>query len=97
MKKFHVYQAFGSKRYQWHEFENFPPTAQLLEKVCQYGEEDSKNKILSQKEYVTGEKVKIIESIRLIVHALITANITRTVSISTFAAPYTESLSRQCQ
>ena len=36
---------------------------QLLEKGCQHGEEDSKNKILSYIEYITGEKVKIIEMI----------------------------------
>ena len=39
--------------------------AQLLEKAFQHGEEDSKNKILSQKEYITGEKVKISEIIFL--------------------------------
>ena len=39
--------------------------AQLLEKGFQHGEEDSKNKILSLKEYITGEKVKIIEIIFL--------------------------------
>ena len=39
--------------------------AQLSEKSCQYREEDNKNKILSQKEYITGEKVKIIETIFL--------------------------------
>ena len=37
--------------------------AQLLEKGFQHEEEDSKNRILSQKEYITGEKVKIIEII----------------------------------
>ena len=35
--------------------------AQLLEKGFQHREEDSKNKILSEKEYITGEKVKIIK------------------------------------
>ena len=39
--------------------------AQLLEKGFQQGEEDSKNKILSLKEYITSEKVKIIEIIFL--------------------------------
>ena len=39
--------------------------AQLSEKGCQDGEEDSNNKIFSQKEYITGEKVKIIEIIFL--------------------------------
>ena len=39
--------------------------AQLLEKGCHRGEEDFKNKILSEKEYITGEKVKIIEIIFL--------------------------------
>ena len=34
---------------------------QFLGKGCQLGEEDSKNKILSYKEYITIEKVKIIE------------------------------------
>ena len=35
--------------------------AQLLKKGFQHGEEESKNKILSQKDYITSEKVKIIE------------------------------------
>ena len=34
---------------------------QLLEKGFQHGEEDSRNIILSYKEYITSEKVKIIE------------------------------------
>ena len=39
--------------------------AQRLEKGFQHGEENPKNKILSYKEYITGEKVKIIEMISL--------------------------------
>ena len=39
--------------------------AHLLEKGSQHREEDSKNKILSLKEYITCEKVKIIEMIFL--------------------------------
>ena len=39
--------------------------AKRSEKGCQYREEDSENKILSQKEYITSEKVKIIEIIFL--------------------------------
>ena len=39
--------------------------AQFSEKGCQYREEDYENKVLSQKEYITGEKVKIIETIFL--------------------------------
>ena len=39
--------------------------AQLLEKGCQRGEEDYKNKMLSEKEYITSEKVKIIEIVFL--------------------------------
>ena len=39
--------------------------AQLLRKSCQYGEDDSKNNILSQKEYIACEKVKIIKIIFL--------------------------------
>ena len=38
----------------------------LLGKGCQQGEEDSKNKVLSYKEYITGEKVKTIEIIFLV-------------------------------
>ena len=37
--------------------------AQFLRKGGQYREEDSENKILSLKEYITGKKVKIIEII----------------------------------
>ena len=37
--------------------------AQLLGQGSQYREEGSENKILSQKEYITGKKVKIIEII----------------------------------
>ena len=37
--------------------------AQFLGEGTQYREEDSKNKILSQKEYITSKKVKIIEII----------------------------------
>ena len=37
--------------------------AQLLEKGCQYREEDYENKNLSLKEYITGKKVKIIKII----------------------------------
>ena len=39
--------------------------AQLSEIGYQYGEEDYENKILLQKEHITGEKVKIIEIIFL--------------------------------
>ena len=35
--------------------------AQFLGKGSQCREEDSENKILSQKEYITGKKVKIID------------------------------------
>ena len=35
--------------------------SQLLEKGCQHVGKDYKNKVLSGKEYITGEKVKIIE------------------------------------
>ena len=35
--------------------------AQFLEKGCQHGDKDYKNKVLSGKECITGEKVKIIE------------------------------------
>ena len=38
---------------------------QLSRKGCQYKEEDRENKILSQKEYIAGEEVKIIEIIFL--------------------------------
>ena len=37
--------------------------AQFWGKGSQYREEDSENKILSQKEYITGKNVKIIEII----------------------------------
>ena len=39
--------------------------AQLLGTGCQHREEDSKNKILLLKEYITSEKVKSIEIIFL--------------------------------
>ena len=39
---------------------------QLSEKGCQREEEDYENKILSEKEYITGEGVKIIEIIFLL-------------------------------
>ena len=62
-KIFHVCKVFDRK-YNSHA-DMRTPRAQLLEKGCQHGKEDSKNKILSQKEYITGEKVKIIEIIFL--------------------------------
>ena len=37
--------------------------AQFMGKGSQYREEDSQNKILSQKEYITSKKVKIIDII----------------------------------
>ena len=42
-KKFWVCKTFDRKRYQWYEFEDFPPTAS--EKGFQYRKEDSKNKM----------------------------------------------------
>ena len=39
--------------------------AQPLGKGCQHGEDDYENKILSNKEYITGEKVKVIRIIFL--------------------------------
>ena len=44
---------------------------QLLEQGCQHGDEDSKNKILLYKEYITGEKsnnISILPACRLSVH-----------------------------
>ena len=35
-----------------------PPPPQLLDNNCQYREEDFKNKILSQKEYIISEKLR---------------------------------------
>ena len=43
--KFSVYRAFDREKYQWYESED--SHALLLRKSCQYGEEDSKNKIMS--------------------------------------------------
>ena len=36
-------------------------TPQLLDKCCQYGKEDFKNQIRYKKEYITCEKIKMIE------------------------------------
>ena len=58
-KIFHVYKAFDRKNDSHADMKT--SDAQLLGKGCQHGEENSKNKILSQKEYITGEKVKIIK------------------------------------
>ena len=53
-KIFRVYKAFDCKNNSHADMRT--PDAQLLQKGFQRGEEDSKNKILSQKEYITGEK-----------------------------------------
>ena len=58
-KVFHVHKAFDRKNNNHTDFRT--SHAHLLEKGFQNGEEDSKNRILSQKEYITSEKVKILE------------------------------------
>ena len=60
MKKYSVYIKLLTVKNNSH-LDMRTSQAQLLEKGFQHGEEDSKNKILSKNEYITGEKVKIIE------------------------------------
>ena len=62
-KIFHVCKAFDLKNNSHADMRTSHP--QLSGKSCQHGEDDPKNKILSQKEYMAGKKVKIIEIIFL--------------------------------
>ena len=62
-KIFRVYKAFDRKNNSHANLRT--SLAQFSGKIWQYREEDSENKILSLKEYITGEKLKIIEIIFL--------------------------------